>query len=389
MIVRRILALLIALLLAVQVVRNAVVQQLAEDRPEQAAKLWADHPQVEISRGMTAIASATREHSEIDPTAFAMISRAAVQSPLAPEPFLVRGVQAQLRGDLRGAERAFRAAQWRDPRSLPTAYFLGAYYLRTGDAFRGLRQTAVLARLSPSGIGAVAPYVAAYAQNRANWPQIRELFRSQPEMEDPVLAQLAQAPANTDAILSLSDPAHRSVKSPWVAVLLQSLVDAGQYARARAIWGNIAHVAPTSGIFDSDFSPSDAPPPFNWSLTSSTIGLAERQSGGRLHALHYGQEDGVLARQLLVLPAGSYRLTMRISAALHPESLSWSVRCAKSNVAIASVALNQIADRGLSFRVPPDCGAQWLELSGSSSDIPQQSDVTISGLSLSREPGNA
>lgn len=388
MIVRRILALVIALLVAVQVVRNAAVQDLARDHPDEAAKLWPDHPDVQISRGMTAIAVATRQRHAIDPGVFAAIHRAAARSPLAPEPFLVRGVQAQLSDNPSAAERAFRAAQWRDPRSLPAAYFLATYYLRAGDAEDGLKQIAVLAKLSPGGLGSVAPYVAVYARDRRNWPRIREVFGSQPAMEVPVLTELARIPENADAILALSDGAHRNAKSEWLPVLLQSLVDAGQYERARAIWSNVAHVSPSPGIYDSDFSPSDAPPPFNWNLASSTLGLAEKERGGRLHVLFYGQEDGVLVRQLLLLAPGSYALSMQVSAAVHPEALSWSVRCDKSDASIASVALNEIPGRGLRFRVPANCPAQWLELSGSSSDMPQQSDVTISGMNLGRSPEN-
>ena len=65
-------------------------------------------------------------------------------------------------------------------------------------------------------------------------------------------------------------------------------------------------------LFDPDFSKPEPPPPFNWALTSSTVGLAERQPGGRLHAIFYGQEDGALARQLLVLPPGRYHFSMRL-----------------------------------------------------------------------------
>ena len=92
------------------------------------------------------------------------------------------------------------AAQWRDPRSLPAAYFLADYYLRTGHVLAGLEQTTLLARLSPNGT-VVAPFVATYAQNRANWPQMHALFRSQEGLEDEVLTVLAQDARNADAVV--------------------------------------------------------------------------------------------------------------------------------------------------------------------------------------------
>jgi hypothetical protein len=309
-----------------------------------------------------------------------------VKAPLAPEPFLVRGVQAQVEGDMEAARRAFAAAQWRDPRSMPAAYFLAAHYCRTGKTFEGLQQTVVLARLSPGGPGAAAPFIAAYARDRSNWPLMRELFRTQGWLEGGVLAKLAEDSRNADAILALADAEHRKPDSGWLRPLLSNLVASGDYTRARAIWSTIGggH-AGDALIFDSGFSEPDPPPPFNWSLASSTVGLAERESGGRLHVIFYGNEDGVLAGQLLLLPPGGYRLQMQIvGSPLHPESLRWSIRCDKKDLPVAAASIDQVARTGWAFQVPADCPAQRLELSGRSGDIAQQSEATITGLDLVR-----
>lgn len=391
MILRGLLVLAVALLLAVQIVRNAAVAALAPLSPDSAARFWADHPSVEISRALAAIGRSSRERRAIDADTFPAMDDAAAKAPLAPEPYLVRGVQAEIAGNQAGAEKAFLAAQWRDPRSMPAAYFLANDYFRTGRALQGLQQTVILARLSPRGAAAAAPFVAAYAQDRGNWPKMRALFHSQGWLEDSVLAALAGDPRNTDAILALADDSHRTPDSGWLPVLLSSLIGSGDYARARAIWSSIGggHAA-LDAIFDPGFSAPQPPPPFNWSLTSSTIGLAERQPGGRLHAIFYGNVDGVLARQLVMLPAGTYRMEMQlVGAPVHPEALQWSIRCDKSQDTIASASADEVASRGWDFQVPAGCAAQWLELSGRSGDVAQQSDVTISGLSLKRAGANA
>jgi len=377
----------VALLLAVQVVRNSAVAALSELQPAKAKHFWAAHPAVELSLGLLGIAQASRAHRHAPPASFAMIDDAARKSPLSPEPYLVHGVQAQLSGDTASAKRDFGAAQWRDPRSLPAAYFLAEYYFRQGRPIDGLRQTAILARLSPAGITTVAPFVAAYAQDPSNWPQIRDMFTADPSIEDSVLLALAQNAGNAGAILALADSKHRNAASLWVPVLLRSLIDSGQYAKAHAIWAAVARVKTTSLLYDSTFEDSDAPPPFNWALTSSTVGLAERQPERSLHAIFYGSQDGVLASQLLLLPPGSYRMQYDLApSATHADAMSWSIRCDKSNEAFATAALDA-ADNGWSFRVPANCPAQWLELSGRSADITQQSDVTISGLRLMRIGG--
>lgn len=391
MIARRLIVVAVALLLSVQIVRNAAVFALAPLQPSSAAKVWTDHPAVDLSLALADIGTAARERKAIGAHAFAMIRDAAAKAPLSPEPFLVHGVQAQVEGRSEAAKRAFLEAQWRDPRSMAAAYFLANHYLRTGNVLEGLKQTVVLARLSPSGPIAAGPFIAAYARDPVNWPQMRELFRSQSWLEEGVLIILARDAGNADAILALADAKHRSPTSSWLHPLLATLVASGDYARARAIWSSIGGGRVGNDLlFDADFSRPDPPPPFNWSLASSTIGLAERQPGGRLHVIFYGNEDGVLAGQLLLLPPGSYRVQMQIASPLRPETLRWSIRCDKNGSdALSSAAIDQIAMNGWTFEVPQDCPAQRLELSGRSGDIAQQSEATISGLKLTRASAGA
>jgi hypothetical protein len=386
-IVRRLFVLVLCLLLGAEVVRNSAVAMFAEFRPDSATRVWAGHPAVEIALGMKEIAQSARAGRPVGSSTLAKIRDAATKAPLAPEPFLVEGVQAQLSGDLNKAETAFRAAQWRDPRSLPAAYFLAEHYLRSGRQIDGLRQIATLARLSPAGIGGIAPYLAAYAQDRSNWPRMRELFRTEQEVEDPVLVALSTDARNAGAVLALADASHRSARSQWLPVLVRSLVDDGRYADARAVWANIARVAVPPGqlIYDSSFSRAAAPPPFNWTLTSSTVGLAEREPSGGLHVLFYGQDDGVLASELLLLPPGTYRLSMQMAGERsHENELIWTIRCDKAPAELSRVDLGAAASRGWAFEIPANCPAVWLELSGSSSDVPQQAEASITGLRLDR-----
>ena len=388
MTLRRLFAIIAVLLLAAQVVRHSAVMAYAELRPDLALRIWPGHPAVETSVAMLRIATAARQRRTVDPSAFAMIDDVARKSPLSAEPFLVRGVEASVSGHAPAASRAFLAAQRREPRSMAAAYFLADYDFRTGKALQGLLQAALLARLSPGGTGAVGQSVAVYAQNPASWPELRALFRTDETIEDDVLAALAADPRNATAILAIADRAHRSVDSRWLGILLQSLVRAGDYERARDIWASVSRIPrPTPSLYDAAFTNPAPPPPFNWTLASSTLGIAERQRGS-LHVIYYGEDDGVLASQLLLLGAGRYRLLMKLGdGSAHADMLSWSLRCDHVGRPFASIPLPAAAAGGWVFDVPQDCPAQWLELSGRSADMPQQAEAVVGPLTLQRTGG--
>lgn len=384
MIIRSIIVGVAALLLAAQVVRDAAVTRFAVDRPATAAGFWASHPATEISLAMVRIAEAAHDRRAVPASAFSLMDDAAVKAPLAPEPFLVRGVQAQVAGDNANAQRAFEAAQWRDPRSLPAAYFLADRYLMIGNIDRGLAEVAALARLAPNGPTGVGPYLAAYARNPANWPALRRLFRNNPHIAEPALVNLAVNIDTVPAVLALADPREDAAQAQWLAPLVKTLTDAGEYAKARAIWARTSGVKADAPIYDASFSDRVAPPPFNWDLTSSAVGLAERQAGGRLHVIFYAQQDGILASQLLLLPPGTYQLSMKfVGPPANPKSLTWSLWCDKADAPIGSVTLDA-ATHGWRFKIPSSCAAQWLKLSGASADVPQQADVTLGGLRLEK-----
>ena len=373
--------------LAIQVVRTAGVKAFANLQPLVASRFWNDHPATELSLGMTEIARASRARTAVPQSAFALIDDAAVKQPLAAEPFLVRGVQAQLAGKAMEAERAFHAAQRRDPRSLPAAYFLADRYFQTGDSAHGLGQVALLARLTPYGSATLAPYLAAYAADSANWPRLRLVFQDNPALASNTLAKLAANISTVPAVLALADPKQALESAPWFPALLNTLVGAGRYDQARALWAKGGGIAQPQGelIHDTGFVDSRSAPPFNWSLTSSSVGSAERQPGHRLHVVFYGQEDGILASQLLVLPAGTYRLSLQLLGDRdRARVLNWSLWCDGSDAPVSAVTLADAAQRGWSFRVPAGCPAQWLKLSGASPDVAQQSDVQITGLKLQR-----
>lgn len=389
-IVRTTVVALLALVAMVQVVRNAFVLAYARSEPAKAAAVWATHPDVLFSMALEDIARAAAAGQPVPKARINAIYQASGRSPLAPEPFLVRGVDAQVNGDQRLAGRAFEASRERNPRSLAAHYFLADHYLRTNQPDAGLAELVALTRLVPNGIASVAPYYATYAKAPGGAARVKAMLRRHPEFEPEVMSVLATDAANADLILSIADLRRDLGGDPpiWHGKLVESLVATGEYSKARTVWARLSGVRGEvgQGLFDPQFSGSKAPPPFNWTLLSDASGLAEGQGNGRLHVIYYGRDNAILASQTLTLKPGRYRLGFQMEGGTRGlSSLAWKLTCLPSKRSIMTLPL-PVPGRPVSseFNVGGDCPAQLLELVGSSPDFPQTVDVTIRALELTK-----
>jgi hypothetical protein len=149
--------------------------------------------------------------------------------------------------------------------------------------------------------------------------------------------------------------------------------------------------APPAGIVRPDFAPSQAPPPFNWTLAEAGGGTAEPVAGGGLHVMHYGRKNAPLASQVIILKPGRYELSMAVSGEIGSDAqLRWRVRCLPKQEMVLDLHVTRANAQKVAgqFQVPSSgCGAQWLEITGISGDINRTSDATISPLRLTRVGG--
>ena len=178
--VRRVIVGVIALLLAVTVVRNSAVDALAEVDPAAQRQFWGGHPR----RGDQPRDDRNRA------------------GRCRPQRSSAGGIRAHRRCRTKGAAGA-RTLSWsmasqrrlRAPGGAPNGHSSppsGATRARcpritsSPSIFPGatpsalLKEIARLANLSPGGVGSSAPYLAAFARDPSNWPRMRALFRADP-----------------------------------------------------------------------------------------------------------------------------------------------------------------------------------------------------------------
>lgn len=378
-----------AILLALFVVRVASIQAFATRDVGKAAAIWPGHPTVVLESGLAEVGEAAAAGRPVDKELIDRLVSASAKAPLAQEPFLVRGVEAQLAGNQLLALRSFLAARQRNPRVVAARYFLADLYLKTGRMGPGLAEISALARLVPQSLPKVAPYLAAYAKAPSAAPQVKAMLATHPQLELALLNELAGEASNANLVIHLWSGRGGEDSKPWQTRLLNSLVEAGRFNEARVIWARFTGIsADQDRLFDPEFA-AQALSPFGWMLASGPSGIAEPQGGGRLHALYYGRDDLVLASQLLTLPPGRYRLSMDVKAGSPlSKSLSWTVRCLPQSSLVATIRLDRSGGVFVPFAVPAGgCPAQRLELAGEAPDFPEQVEVTVGRLRLEREAG--
>ena len=153
-----------ALLAGFFVVRVAFVEAFAAKDPATAAAVWAGHPAALLESGLAQVGDMAAAGRPVDQSLVDRLISASAKAPLAPEPFLVRGVDAQVSGNRAVALQSYLAARERNPRAVAPRYFLADLYLKAGRTEPGLAEISALARLVPQSLPNVAKYLAAYAR---------------------------------------------------------------------------------------------------------------------------------------------------------------------------------------------------------------------------------
>jgi len=378
----------------VHVVRAAVVTNAISDRPALAAKVWPNHPRVQLALAMARIGSAAASGKAPGAATIAQSMDAACRAPLAIEPFLIRGAIAQSEGQQDRAERLFVEAVRRDPRSSAGRFFLAQRYLSSARPAEGLRQAAVLIRLVVGGSDPLVLAIALYAKSPGAVPGLRSMFAPDPTLRDAVLAELARDPSNYRLIMALAGEEvgkTRSLATPrWQSQLLTSLVERGDFVTAGALWLRISGLrAAPVGLFNPQFAQLSAPAPFNWTFGSGEHGVAEPTTGNGLQVIYYGRTNADFATQTLLLSPGQYELRMRVLREGGANSgLAWTVACQAAGKALMTLpvgdeagATRMIAGQ---FAVPAGCASQQIRLAGTVREFAAYEQVTLSDLQLVR-----
>lgn len=386
---RRAIVLLFCLVMGFHVLRSAVVAAPGPFWLGIAERVWPEHPRVLTFLVMRDVGLAAAQSKELSPSTVENIRSLAERQPLAPEPYLVLGAQAYQSRELERAEKLLLEARRRNPRSPAARYLLGSLYIESGRLEAGLKESAALARLLPGAAAQLAPALAQYISAPGAAEQVFRLLKTHADLAPPLLNELAANPRNADLLVSLSSTVPAGAFSQrWQKRLIGGLLDQQDYSKAWSIWARLNGLDQKSRapIYDAGFQDSDSAPPFNWELARQ--GAVVERRDGRLHVVYFGRDDVTLARQVLLLVPGSYRIEMDISGNINgSQDVRWELSCLPGRRMLLEAGPGGGSGSRLraSFEVPSaNCRAQDLRLKAEPGEFPDTSDFTIANFSLTR-----
>lgn len=314
----------------------------------------------------------------------ARVRNAARLDPLQAETFLIAALD-QAPGGADGKRlELLEEARRRNPRSNEVRIFLIDEYLRRGDGGAAAIEISVLQRLLPQAQQVLLPMLGQLVADPATRSQVISALSG--PLRKPLLQDLARGNASPYLLIAMTpDLAGKAMDEQergWIADLSQPYVERGDLAAARMLWTHFNGMdAPAGEVVDPSFE-GRAGPPFGWVLTTTGGGIAEARDG-RLEVSHYGRSGWVVARQLLQLRPGTYRLAFDRSKKSGPlPNLAWRIDCLGSGTSLLDYPLTPsgpfVSATPDKFTVPAQgCPGQWLALTARPDEAPGTRTIAI------------
>ena len=304
-----------------------------------------------------------------------MARRALLHDSTAIGAIVALGIDAQRHGNIGAARRLFDYGQRMTRRDSSTQLWAIEDAVARNDIPDVLRHYDIALRTSPNLSDLLYPVLASASADPAIRAALIRTLRARPPWGDGFLIYLSGKgpdPTANMRFLQAMAQARLPVPDEATANTVNALVAAGHGDEAWAIYQMWHPKADRRRSRDPRFTGGrDSLSVLDWILIDQdgiSGSIQAGQQGGVLDFVASPSAAGPVVRQIQLLPAGNYRLTVHSTGrAQAPDAQPyWSIRC-QNNQEIARVPLANVdGDAGsrqqATFRVPAGCPLQILEL---------------------------
>ena len=389
--------LMMCLLLGLLVLKTTGLAAVMERDLGRAADLAPRDTRVELASASLLF---HQQRGEAGPEAFGLAMRAAPNAPIAVEPVLISGAALAAAGDARRAEALFREARLRDPRSPMVRVHLLQLFATSGRVAEAAQELVVLTNLLRALSAEVfIPQLAFYADDAAHRAAYGRLLATHPNVRRELLLHLVTIGEDPGRLMDLaarSAPSDKSAEDDaWQMPLVERLLRDGDLGRARRLWLRFTGARPGKGgelLYDGSFTNPPRPGPFGWQLSEMSAGAAELGRGLGLAVSYFGRERADLARQIVLLAPGRYRLQSKVSGdgRAEPSALGWRLACLDSSNELVNLPLGLVTSSpsqvDADFVVPADCKGQTLSLTGVPLEFTKAENIRVHQVQIRPRP---
>jgi hypothetical protein len=337
------------------------------DRPD-AALFWAPSNGQALALKAEAL---QRKGRMADAGAYAL--RAIRAEPLEAPGFRILANTAGVAGDMNRAEALYDRAGAVSRRDTQTQVWLFGRLAGRGDFAGAMRNADALMRRGV--VEVVAPSAVSLTANPAAAQALVDRMAFAPDWRPKIFYALrtyAPEEGYRQVLLRMKaggiPPTDEEIGGYINLLFLRSA--SGEAHQAWLDLTGVRTQAPAQWVYDPGFRGLKGGPPFNWLLsTEPGESVAPAEGGGELQVRYDGFDGHVgMARQMLVLPAGRYRLSgrMRASDMAADGLFQWQVRCLAGRTLVMSPPLEASPGTWKAFEedflVDGDCQGQWLFL---------------------------
>lgn len=326
----------------------------------------------------------------VDPAAVRLARAALAADPLNPDALLVLAYEALGRGDTDSARLQFEGINLATKRDRKANAWLAQDALAREEVVRALGYFDLMLRGRETTRDRVLPVMIDTMRQDAMLPPMLELLEDNP----PWAPRFWQLAIQRNPAIGNVGRLRRSLPRDYAGVtreqdenLVASLVSLGEIAEARQV------VAYLAGNDDADtllrnpeFERKPLFPPLDWQVYSEGgYGASIYPGDGIMVVSALADSSGLVARQLLALSPGTYRVSIVLEEPLEPGlGLSAAFRCEGQRGVIASYTVSEGATE-LAETVSPPCDAVWIELRVRAKDGLEAGEVSIDRVAI--EPG--
>lgn len=361
----------IAVLLALLVIRNAVVL-VGRDIGAPLGlsnRVWPPDATLTLIDGQLTVPQIDWSQRS-EPKVMAAALRARRVDPLSEWPFALKGMVADRRGQTGQASALLERARERNRRGVVPAYLVLLHNAKAGNIDAAIADLVALLDRWPEFSAPLMPALIG-ALREEGTQRLSVKLRQYPDVRDNLVVTLSELPGSEALLLDLlADP---NIQSKQRLEAINRLALRGRHDIAYPMWSKLLG-GPPAVPFDPDFQGIEAPTSYGWNVQSGSTMAADFAAlpGETRRAMDVEAFSDSLVSvggQVMPIPPGAHSLTITgnvIEDGPPSGRMRWVLKCVASGEELARQEFSgpqPKQSRTLRFVVPAQgCPYQLLEL---------------------------